>query len=179
MRLWSYGLSELSVANGSGLGLTAATSGTVPAFSNMVSMFAYTLVPFIIMKFKAQKHYPVIAIISGIISTTALIVGYASYNYALICAMMALSGLFFGAALPAPKVFMLQLPEVSGPRAGTAMGLYVTIERVGVTILFAIVGALITKGTPAVGMTYVFSKAITMMYLSPILILVGFFSNKI
>ena len=158
--------------------LTAATSGTVPAFSNMVSMFAYTLVPFIIMKLNAQKHYPLIAIISGIIATTALIIGYASYSYGLICAMMAVSGLFFGAALPAPKVFMLQLPEVSGPRAGTAMGLYVTIERIGVTVLVAIVGGLITSGKPAIGMTYVFSSAITMMYISPILIFVGWMITR-
>lgn len=51
-----------------GWGLSPATSGTVPGFSNMVSIFAYTLVPFVIMKLKVQKHYPVSAIIGGLIT---------------------------------------------------------------------------------------------------------------
>jgi predicted MFS family arabinose efflux permease len=85
--------------------------------------------------------------------------------------MMLIAGIFYGAIVPAPKVLMLQLPEVSGPRAGTALGLYVTIERIGITIATGVLGGMISAA-PATS-SDVLANFWSLQIVAPICILIG------
>lgn len=162
-----------------GWSLDPSVSGTIPACSNMVSMCAYTLVPLIFMKLGIQKHWHVAAIFCAVVAVTVAMIGYLAYNFTYACISMAVSGLMYGCCLPAPKVLMLQLPEVSGPRAGTAMGIYTTMERVGVTIFVAIMGPSFMAWDPTVpGMSVLMGKMNIIMYIQPLLLILALFVAK-
>lgn len=47
----------------------------------------------------------------------------------------------------APKVLMLRLPQISGPRAGTALGIFITLERVMQTVFTAVYGSILATNT--------------------------------
>ena len=152
-----------------------AVSGKIPAWNNLSSMFAYILVPLFIAKI-GKKHYVKIAIIAGIIAPISFFFGHMSYNITTISIAMVISGICFGAIVPAPKILMLQRPEVSGPRAGTALGIYVTAERIGISVFVASLGALISAGT--MPMTEVLSYFYLLQLMAPLLIFIGIFVNK-
>ncbi len=102
-----------------------------------------------------------------------------SYSYVYACISMATSGLLYGCCLPAPKVLLLQLPEVSGPRAGTAIGIYTTIERVCVVVFVAIIGPKVLAWDPSVpGMSPFVGKIQALMYIQPILLALALLINK-
>jgi MFS family permease len=150
--------------------LDKAISGQIPAFNNFASMFAYVLVPMLIAKV-GRQHYTKFAIVAGVVAPICFMLGYRSYNFAFVCAMMLIAGIFYGAIVPAPKVLMLQLPEVSGPRAGTALGLYVTIERIGITIATGVLGGMISAA-PATS-SDVLANFWSLQIVAPICILIG------
>lgn len=150
--------------------LDKAISGQVPAFNNFASMIAYVVVPMIIVKV-GRQHYNKFAIVGGIIAALCFMIGYRSYDFTIIAACMAIGGICYGAIVPAPKVLMLQLPEVSGPRAGTALGLYVTIERIGITFATGILGGLVS-GSPET-MSITLSNFYAVQLIAPILILIA------
>ncbi len=162
-----------------GWGLDPSVSGTVPAFSNCVSMCAYTLVPLVFARLGIQKYWQIAAIFTAIVAVCVASSGWMAYNYAWACASMAISGLMYGCCLPAPKVLMLQLPEVSGPRAGTAMGVYTTMERVCVTIFVAFLGPKILAWDPSIpGMSVLAGKFQLIMLIHPVLLALALLVNK-
>lgn len=152
-----------------------AVSGRIPAWNNMFSMFAYILVPLFIAKI-GRKHYTKIAIVAGIIAPLCFIFGYRTYDVVFLSVMMAVAGIMYGAIVPAPKVLMLSHPEVSGPRAGTALGVYVTVERIGITTFITILGTLISSGT--MQMSHVYSYFYILQLVSPLLIFLGIFVKR-
>ena len=152
-----------------------AVSGKIPAWNNLASMFAYILVPLFIAKI-GRKHYTKIAVICGILAPVCFAIGFRSYDITIISVMMVIAGICYGGIVPAPKVLMLQRPEVSGPRAGTALGLYVTAERIGITIFTATLGTLISSGT--MQMSHVLSSFFLLQLIAPALIFIGIFLNK-
>jgi len=159
-----------------GWALDPTVSGTIPACSNMVSMWAYIVVPLVLGKLGLMKHWHIAAIICAVVAVTVAMIGYFTYNLAYARFSMALSGLMYGCCLTAPRVLMLKLPEVSGPRAGTAQGFYSTIERLGVTVFVAIVGPQVIA--EPVGASIVLGKMNVIMYAHPILLLIALFINK-
>jgi len=157
--------------------LDPSVSGTIPASSNMVSMCAYVLVPFVFGKLGIMKHWHIAAIITAVVAvTSAMFMSWFSYDLGMARAGMAISGLMYGCCLTAPRVLMLKLPEVSGPRAGTAQGFYSTVERLGVTIFVAIVGPQVVADP--VGSSVVMGEMNMIMYLHPVLLLIALFVNK-
>ena len=90
--------------------------------------------------------------------------------------MLALGGILYGAIVPAPKVLMLAVPEVSGPRAGTALGVYTTIERIGITIFISLLGGAIA--IEGVSMASVYSKFWFIQLISPALIAIASVFDK-
>ncbi len=162
----AYG--QLVLQTDPGWMLDKSVSGQIPAFNNFASMIAYVVVPMIIVKV-GRQHYNKFAIVGGIIASVAFIIGYRSYSYSAIAACMVIGGVCYGAIVPASKVLMLQLPEVSGPRAGTALGLFVTIERIGITFATGILGGLVS-GSPET-MSITLSNFYAVQLIAPILIL--------
>lgn len=161
--------------NDPGWMIDKAVSGRIPAWNNMFSMFAYILVPLFIAKI-GKQHYTKIAIICGIMAPLFFIIGHRSYNLTVICIMMALAGICYGGIVPAPKILMLSHPEVSGSRAGTALGLYVTAERIGISFFTASLGTLISAGT--MPMSIVLSWFYFIQFVAPLLIFIGIFIKK-
>jgi MFS family permease len=161
--------------NDPGWMIDKAVSGRIPAWNNMFSMFSYILVPLFIAKI-GKQNYTKVAIICGIVAPICFIVGYGSYSVKVISIMMALAGIFYGGIVPAPKILMLSHPEVSGPRAGTALGLYVTAERIGISFFTATLGSLIAAGT--MSMNYVLTWFWVIQFVAPVLIFVGIFVKK-
>lgn len=155
--------------------LDKAVSGKIPAWNNLASMFCYILIPIFIAKI-GKKHYTKVAIICGLIAPICFMVGYRSYNITTISIMMVIAGICYGGIIPAPKILMLQRPEVSGPRAGTALGLYVTGERIGISIFTASLGTLIASST--MQMSQVLSYFFLIQLVAPMLIFIGIFVNK-
>lgn len=168
--------------NDPGWGLDPTVSGTIPAFSNCVSMCCYVLVPLVFGKLGIQKWWGVAAIFCAIGAITLVTLQWFAYSYVFACVAMATSGLLYGCCLPAPKVLLLQLPEVSGPRAGTAIGIYTTIERVCVVVFVAIIGPRVLAWDPAMhggqGMSVLVGRIQMLMYIQPILLAVALFVNK-
>ncbi|WP_312812822.1 MFS transporter [Sedimentibacter sp.] len=152
-----------------------AVSGRIPAWNNMFSMFAYILIPLFIAKI-GRQHYTKVAIMCGIMAPIFFIIGHRSYSVTVISMMMALAGICYGGIVPAPKVLMLSHPEVSGPRAGTALGLYVTAERIGISFFTATLGTLISAGT--MPMSIVLSWFYFIQFAAPILIFIGIYVKK-
>ena len=154
-------------------GLSITASGRVHAFSNIATMSAFVFVPLIIGKM-GRKHFMKIIIICGIFVPVLKIAGHLSYNYIFLCATMFLSGILGGAAMPAPRVLLLQLPEVSGPRAGTAMGFYQTIERIGIAGITAVLGTLISlNGTLRTG--EILGLVFLLQFFSPFFLILSVF----
>jgi hypothetical protein len=87
---------------------------------------------------------------------------------------MLCTGLLFGPALPQAKLGMLELPEVSGPRAGTAMGVYLTAERFGTTLFITALGT-IMGATPNATVVAWFTQ---LMFITPILLIIANVLNK-
>lgn len=152
-----------------------AVSGRIPAWNNMFSMCAYILVPLFIAKI-GRKHYTKVAIICGICAPICFVIGYRSYSVVVLSIMMAVAGIFYGGIVPAPKVLMLAHPAVSGPRAGTALGTYVTIERIGITSFITVLGTLISTGT--MPMSHVLSYFYLIQLIAPLLIFIGIFVKR-
>ncbi|MBR2743025.1 MAG: MFS transporter [Clostridia bacterium] len=165
-----------------GWGLDPSVSGTIPAFSNCVSMCCYVLVPLLFARLGIQKWWGVAAIFCAIGAITLVTIMWFSYSYVYACISMATSGLLYGCCLPAPKVLLLQLPEVSGPRAGTAIGIYTTIERLCVVIFIAIIGPKIISWDPSMhdglGSSTLVGKVQMLMYLQPLLLALALIVNK-
>lgn len=150
-------------------------SGRIPAWNNMFSMVCYILIPVFIAKI-GRQHYTKVAIICGIIAPLCFSIGYRSYDVRIISIMMAVSGIFYGGIVPAPKVLMLSHPQVSGQRAGTALGLYVTAERIGISFFTGTLGTLISSGT--IPMSQVLSYFYLIQLIAPVLIFIGIYVKK-
>ncbi len=155
-------------------GLSVAASGTIPAFSNIASMISYTLVPFLLLKFNLIKKYRTIGIVCAFIVPLLFLYGWQSYNVSIFQGIMLCTGLLFGPALPQAKLGMLELPEVSGPRAGTAMGVYLTAERFGTTLFITALGT-IMGATPNATVVAWFTQ---LMFITPILLIIANVLNK-
>jgi MFS family permease len=159
--------------------LDKSISGIVPSFNNLSSMFCYILMPIIISRFfkeNYEKNYKKIAVISGVIATLVTSYGYTSYNIVVICACMAISGVCYGTIVPAPKVLMLQLPDISGARAGTALGLFITIERLSQAALTGFIGGFIALYPN--DMAWVLSKFWLIMLISPLMLTISVILEK-
>lgn len=169
----SYG--QFVFQNDPGWMIDKAVSGRIPAWNNMFSMFSYILVPLFIAKI-GRQNYTKVAVLCGILAPICFIVGYGSYSVTVISIMMAFAGIFYGGIVPAPKILMLSHPEVSGPRAGTALGLYVTAERIGISFFTATLGSLISTGT--MSMNFVLTWFWVVQFVAPILIFVGIYVKK-
>ena len=169
----TYG--QLVLQTDPGWMIDRSVSGQIPAWNNFASMFCYILFPIFIAKI-GRKHYTKCAIICGLIAPVCFMIGYSSYSVMLLSAMMLLSGICYGAIVPAPKVLMLQHPQVSGPRAGTALGMYVTIERIGISLFTGTLGTLISLGT--IPISNVLSYFYAIQFIAPVLIFVGIFMRK-
>ena len=67
--------------------------------------------------------------------------------------------------------------EVSGIRAGTALGVYTTVERIGITVMITTIGGLVTANPAAMGT--VFARFWLLMLVGPVLIVIaGIITNK-
>jgi len=130
--------------------------------------------PLIIGKFLAKnydRNYRLIAIICGCLSAVLMFAGVRSYNFTAICVIFFINGIVFGQIVPAPKVLMLRLPQIAGARAGTAMGIYLTLNRIFQTIITAIFGMVLAINTtnPTEPLSWMY-----MLYLvAPVLIIVA------
>lgn len=151
--------------------LDRAISGRIPAFNNMTSMVAYIAVPLVLAKIGGVHHFRKIAIVSGFIAPFCFMIGIRSFNLQVAFVTYAIAGILFGAAIPASKIFLLQLPEVRGQRAGTALGINVTIERIGATAMIALLGGMLAANpeTMANSMANMFWLALG----APILFIIG------
>ncbi len=154
--------------------LDAAAPGIVTAMNNIGSMIMYVVAPLIIGKFLAKnydRNYRLIAIICGCLSAVLMFAGVRSYNFTAICVIFFINGIVFGQIVPAPKVLMLRLPQIAGARAGTAMGIYLTLNRIFQTIITAIFGMVLAINTtnPTEPLSWMY-----MLYLvAPVLIIVA------
>ena len=155
--------------------LDKSVSGQIPAANNMASMTAYILVPLIIAKL-GRQHYRKVAIMAGIIAPLCFFVGIRSFNFTTAIITYAIAGIMFGAIVPASKVLMLQLPEVRGQRAGTALGVYVTIERIGITAGITLLGGLLAANPAKMSNTIATFFLIQLM--APLLIFIGGIVSK-
>lgn len=154
--------------------LDKAISGRIPAFNNCASMIFYILMPLIIAKV-GNKYFRHFAIVCGIIAPICFIIGYRSYDFTTLAVMMVISGICYGAIVPASKVLMLKLQEVAGPRAGTALGVYVTIERIGITIFTGYLGALMVNPE---NMSVILSNFYAIQLIAPLLIFIAGIMEK-
>ena len=157
-------------------GLDLVGSGHIAAFSNVASLTSLAFLPIILRKLKLGKHYIKLAIIFGFASAILNFIGHASYSFNLLATTMVLTGLMAGIVLAAPRILMLQLPEVSGPRAGTAMGIFLTIERLAVTIFVGLLGTLISM--PGVDMSVMLGIFYLLQIGSPLLLILSIFLIK-
>ncbi len=168
-------LGQLVFQTDPGWMLDKSISGKIPAANNMASMIAYIVVPLIIAKI-GRQHYRKIAIMAGIIAPLCFFTGIRSFNFTTAIITYAIAGVMFGAIVPASKVLMLQLPEVRGQRAGTALGVYVTIERIGITAAITLLGGLLAAN-PA-GMSNTIATFFLIQLMAPLLIFVAGFIGK-
>ncbi|WP_283408236.1 MFS transporter [Anoxynatronum buryatiense] len=150
--------------------LDRAVSGRIPAANNMASMVAYIVVPLIIAKV-GSKHYRKAAIVAGFLAPVCFMIGIRSFDIRVAFTTYALAGVLYGAIVPASKVLMLQLPEVRGQRAGTALGVYVTIERIGITAMISLLGGMIAANPDT--MANSLANFFTLQFVAPILIIIG------
>jgi sugar phosphate permease len=150
--------------------LDPAVSSRIPAFNNITSMCAYVIVPLVIAKIGFKWFRP-LAIVGGIIAPIMFYIGYQSYSFWTLAVCMMIAGVFYGAIIPAPKVLMLSLPQVSGLRAGTGLGFYTTIERVGITVMTTFLGTLIS--THPGSMAVVLSRFFQIQLISPALLIIA------
>jgi len=161
---------------GTGLGIVLSCGASTGGTDIIGFIFAKKNNELSVGKLGLMKHWHIAAIICAVVAVTVAMIGYFTYNLAYARFSMALSGLMYGCCLTAPRVLMLKLPEVSGPRAGTAQGFYSTIERLGVTVFVAIVGPQVIA--EPVGASIVLGKMNVIMYAHPILLLIALFINK-
>lgn len=124
--------------------LDKSISGIIPSFTNGACIITYILFPYLYAKHFSknnyQRNFKLMAVIVGLISPFALAQAYVSYDFKTACFYMALAGAAYGAIVPASKVLLLKLPEVSGARAGTALGVMTTVERIAQSIITGFVG---------------------------------------
>ena len=107
-------------------------------------MIMYTVFPILIGKFFAksyERNYRLIAIICGFACAILFSIGIQTFSVTAISIIYLITGFLFGQFVPANRVLMLKLPQISGPRAGTALGMYFTFERIGQTIFSGVIGA--------------------------------------
>jgi len=157
-------------------GLDLVSSGQLVAFSNVASLTSFVLLPIIIRKFNLAKHYVKLAIVFGFITAIANLIGHVSYIFGVLAFTLAFTGLMAGIVLAAPRILMLRLPEVSGPRAGTAMGAYLTIERLAITLFVTLLGGLISL--PGAQMSVMLGVFYQLQLLAPILLIIGVYLMK-
>ena len=159
--------------------LDSSISGIVPSCNNFASMCCYILMPLVVAKFfkkNYEKNYKLFAIITGVIAAFCYSYGYRCYNFTLICILMLISGVAYGSCIPAPKVLLLKLPDVSGPRAGTAMGIYLTVERAAQAIMTGAIGGFMAMHPDSMAETL--SNFWLIMLGSPVLIIISIFFDK-
>ena len=65
--------------------LDPTVSGTIPAFSNMISMWAYIVVPLVLGKLGLMKHWHIAAIICAVVAVTIAMIGYFLWLYPVLC----------------------------------------------------------------------------------------------
>ena len=152
-------------------GLSDVVAGYIPAFANFATLLSFIFLPMILKKLKALKYYMKLAIICGFITAGLNFLGHVVYSFPIIAATMTMTGLMGGIYLAAPRVLMLQLPEVSGPRAGTAMGIFLTLERLGITIFAAFLGFLFAL--PHAHYSVMLGTYYLMQALSPVLLILA------
>lgn len=123
--------------------ITAANSGKITMFMSIGCIIGYFLIPKLISVFGGQKNYPRFAICTGILAVICFMAAYKCHNFHLAQALMLLGGIGQGGIVPASKILMFRLPEISGPRVGLAYGVMNTLQRVGNLIFATLVGNLV------------------------------------
>ncbi|NLW78667.1 MAG: MFS transporter [Ruminococcaceae bacterium] len=159
--------------------LTMADAGYITSFNNFSSMIMYTVAPLLIGRFLAksyERNYRWIAIIAGVLCAILFPIGIGSYNMTVICVVYFITGLLFGPFIPAPKILLMKLKQISGPRAGTAVGMYFTLERIGQTVIGTIIAmSMVGENTDPVGTLQI----VYLFYLvSPITMTIAYFLEK-
>lgn len=123
--------------------LTVANSGKITMFMSIGSIIGYFLVPRLIAIFGGQKNYPKFAVASGIIAIICFMVAYKCHNFHMAQIFMLIGGIGQGGIVPAPKILMVRLPEISGPRVGLAYGTMNTTQRIGNLVFATLIGNLV------------------------------------
>jgi sugar phosphate permease len=158
-------------------GLTMAQVGGVISFSNIASMIFYCVAPALIGRFLGkhwERNYRWIAIASGVLLAIIYPIGVNSFNIKTLSLIYFLGGILFGTFVPAPRILMMKLPQVAGARAGTALGLYYTFERIGQTAITAWLAVSMASGDPIATLSATYS-----LYLvSPALMAIAYVLEK-
>lgn len=150
-------------------------SGYAGMCNNFCSTVAYILLPIIIRKI-GNKYYKWVVLITGFIAPIFFIIGYRSYNFTLLCICLGVAGIFYGGIVPGTKTLMLQRPSVSGIRAGTAFGLMMTVERLGVTVAVHILGGIIFNSADTMGLTM--SSFYALQLIAPVFVLIALLYDR-
>lgn len=155
--------------------LDKSISGIIPSCTNLACAFSYIIVPWLYAKYFTKKsyerNYKIAAVVCGLVCPFALSSAYMSYDFTRACILMAIAGVCYGAIVPASKVLLLKLPEVSGARAGTALGAMTTLERIAQSIFTGIVGGYMAIYPDR--MAEMVGKSYYLLAVPPLLILVS------
>lgn len=117
-------------------------AATLQSWANTGSLVGYFLLPQLMLRY--WKKDPAWLVGSSMVVSTALwIIAITSHNVALFGPLYAIGGFLNGFGYVGPRTFIMQLPEVAGLRAGTALGAFNTIYRLASTLLLSLAGMLV------------------------------------
>ncbi|NLW78653.1 MAG: MFS transporter [Ruminococcaceae bacterium] len=125
--------------------------------ANTGSLFGYIILPLLMAKFwKGDRIWLVAG--SMVISTALWIIGITSGNPTTLIVCYAIGGFLNGFGYVGPRTFMMELPEVGGLRAGTALGVFNFIYRLACMLLISLSGFMVIAvgdWTMALGLLFI------------------------
>jgi MFS family permease len=123
--------------------LTVQQSASIASTGNLGSLIGYIILPTILTKFfpKVDKTWPILAsmVVSGVLWSAGYW-GLKSVPWMIFC--FAFGAFWNGFGFAGPRTILMELPEVAGLRAGTALGVFNTISRVGGVLIISFAGYL-------------------------------------
>ena len=122
-------------------GLEQQQAATLQSWSNTGSLIGYIILPTLMMKYWKKDQITLVGM-SMVVSPVLWMIAIVSKNTTLMPILYAIGGFFNGFGYTGPRTFLMQLPEVAGLRAGTALGAFNTINKLGATIWLTLAGIL-------------------------------------
>lgn len=116
-----------------------AYAGRITSMANVGTLVGVLTIPRLSDKFGLRKIF---VVPGGLIAAVFYIMSYNSFNFNVSLVTMFLAGAATGTIIPAAKNMLMEQPEIGAARAGTALGIISTVQRLGIIVLTMVLGRL-------------------------------------